>query len=260
MTRTEQIPEIGAEMLLNLLYPELQDRWTVHHEGTFYRNYNRDVLSVSEEDAEVWLSRDSLLRLLPQGLFTTDEDLKQGDIKEKHKELEQQLKILKEAFLPFDTLTFRRQLHTEQQVASLVSGKLPYVLKTYYGFDWEAQQNPYVRELGVLLPFIRERRGDLGLIRRLLECLFRCPVEQREHRYSQEDSTRCWIPLVRFELLKEGLDAREYQSLRKDLEPLAAFLEEWFMPVEVRLELAVKQHGKTPQLGEALTLDYNTEL
>ena len=84
-----QIPEIGAEMLLCCLYPELEERWTVHPEGTFFRNYNRDVLSLDPEEAQVWLSRDGLLSLLPQGLLSSEEDLRKGDRRERHNEQEQ---------------------------------------------------------------------------------------------------------------------------------------------------------------------------
>ena len=45
-------------MLVNYLYPELVNRWTVQNEGTFYRNYNRDVLDWNADTAEIQLSRD----------------------------------------------------------------------------------------------------------------------------------------------------------------------------------------------------------
>ena len=131
-----QIPEIGAEMLLGYLYPELEDRWTARHEGTFYRNYNQDVLSLDPEAAEVSLSRDSLLALLPQGLLSSEDALKKGDKLEKHKEQERQLIILSEAFRPFDTLAFRRQLKVERQVSDLLDSKLEYLLKTYAGYTF----------------------------------------------------------------------------------------------------------------------------
>ena len=73
MNISQQIPEISAEMLLNLLYPELEDKWIAHHDGTFYRNYSRDVLSLSPEEAEVSLSRDSILGLLPRNLLSPEE-------------------------------------------------------------------------------------------------------------------------------------------------------------------------------------------
>ena len=260
MNKRETIPEMGAEMLLNLLYPELADRWVAHHDGTFYRNYNRDVLDMDAGQPSVRLSRDSMLALLPQGVISREDELLSGDVNEKHKHLEQEKKILSEAFLPIDSLAFRRSLQIERQVSELLDDKLSYLLKTYFGFDLAAETNPYVRELAPLLPYIRHRRGDFGLVKNLLRSLFRCPVTQLERRYSELDSTLCWIPLLRYELLIPGLSAQAYMALSGELQPLTDFLAEWFVPAEVRLEIAVKQHGEPRQLDSQWTLDYNTEL
>ena len=260
MNEVTQIPEIGAEMLLNYLYPELEERWTARHDGAFYRNYNRDVLSLDPGEASVSLSRDGFLALLPQGLLSPEEELKKGDVQDRHKELETRIKVLSEAFLPIDTFRFRRQLRAERLVSELLDGKLEYVLKTWFGFDLAAEENPYVREFAVLLPCIRQRRGDFGLIRRLLSAMFRCEVLFSERRYSESDSTRAWLPAVRYELLLPGLSAGEVQALYRDLEPLKAFLGEWFMPMEVRLEIVVRQHGAEGRLEKELTLDYNSEI
>ena len=258
--RTEQIPQISAEMLLNLLYPELEERWMARHDGTFYRNYSQDVLELSPEENSVRLSRDSILGLLPQGLLSPEDELRSGDIQEKHKALEWQQKLLSEAFLPFDSLNFRRKLRMERQVSELLNGKLEYLLKTYFGFDLAAETNPYVREVAVLLPYIRHRRADFGLVRNLLSSLFNCPVAQLERRWSQVDSTLCWLPVLRFELLIPGLSAQAYRDLSQQLQPLTDFLAEWFMPMDLRLEIVIKQHGEPRQLDSQWTLDYNTEL
>ena len=258
--KPQDIHEIGAEMLLNLLYPELEDQWIAHHDGTFYRNYNRDVLEVDEAGKSVRLSRDSILGLLPQGVISPEDDLRGGDLQDKHKELERQQKLLAEAFLPFDSLFFRRQLKLETNVSELLRDKMEYVLGTYFGFDLEAQTNPYVREAAMLLPYVRHRRGDFGLIKALLQDLFRCEVAQKERRYSQVDSTLCWQPVVRYELLIPGLSAQDYCALQEQVQPLADFLSEWFVPMEVRLEILIKQHQEPRQLDSQWTLDYNTEL
>lgn len=260
MIKTMQIPEIGAEMLLNYLYPELEEQWTARHHGTFYRNYSRDVLELDPEKASVRLSRDSILGLLPQGLFSQEGDLKKGDRIEKHKELEQQMKLLSEAFLPFDTFAFRRQLRLERSVSELLNQKLEYLLSTYFGINLEAIDNPYVREVAVLLPVVSRCRGDMGLVRNLLEGLFHCRVTMEEKRYSQLDNTRCWLPQVRYELLIPGLSPQDYVSLRQQAQPLAGFLEEWFMPMEVRLDIVVREHGLALKAGAPMTLDYNTEM
>ena len=255
-----QIPEIGAEMLLGYLYPELDARWTARCEGTFYRNYNPDILELDPEAAEVSLSRDGLLDLLPQGVLSPEDDLRKDGGGHSHEEVESRLKVLREAFLPFDSLVFRDRLRAERSVSELVDGKLEYVLKTYFGFDLAAEQNPYVREFAALLPGIRRWRGDFGLLRQLLAAMFRCEVALTERRYSETDSTKAWLPAVRYELLKPGLTAAEVQALYRDLQPLTDFLQEWFMPLELRLEIVVRQRpALSGQVGD-MTLDYNTEL
>ena len=119
---------------------------------------------------------------------------------------------------------------------------------------------PRPREVAPLLLFIRHRRGDWGLVKNLLRSLFRCPVKQVEGRYSQLDSTKCWIPEVRYELLIPGLSAQAYKEASAQLAPLKEVLAEWFVPAEVRLVICIKQHGEPRQLDSQWTLDYNTEL
>ena len=46
MRPVDRIPEIRAEMLLNYLYPELATKWMVSDKGSFYRNYNDDIMSL----------------------------------------------------------------------------------------------------------------------------------------------------------------------------------------------------------------------
>lgn len=260
MSINQQIPEISAEMLLNLLYPELEDKWIAHHDGTFYRNYSRDVLSLSPEDAQVSLSRDSILGLLPRNLLSPEGELKGGDMEEKHDEITYRLKLLSEAFLPFDTFTFRRRLKVEHNIAELVNDQLTYFLKTYYGYDLSAEQNPYVRAFAVLLPGIRRWRGDFDLVRSLLAAVFHCEVDLQEGRYSEAESARAWLPVVRYELLIPDLDPGEFRAMQAEISPLRDFLAEWFIPLDVRLELLVKHHKAGAGINGGLTLNYNTEI
>ena len=255
-----QIPDIGAEMLLNYLYPELEERWTARLEGTFYRNYSPDILSLDPETAEVSLSRDGMLKLLPQGLLSQEGDLRKGGKKSSHKDLEYRLKVLSEAFLPIDSFSFRRRMRAERSVSELVGGKLEYLLKTYYGYDLAAETNPYVREFAVLLPGIRRIRGDFGLIRQLLAGVFHCEVKLYGRRYSDTDNTRQWLPGIRYELLMPGLSAEEVQGLYRDIQPLSDFLTEWFLPAELHLEIVIRHYSAEHRTDRALTLDYNTEL
>lgn len=254
------IPEIGAEFLLNYLYPELEEAWIVNNEGTFYRNYNNDTLSLNPQTGDVKLARDGFLKLLPQGFISTEEELRGGDKIEKHKEIEKRKQILKDAFLPFDTFAFRRNLKIEREFSKILNQKLDIILKNYFSFDIEKEKNEYVKEVAVLLPFVRNRRGDLGFIRNLLSSITNCHVDLLTGRFSSSDSTKEWLPYIRYELQIKELTTQDYNKLKEELSPLSDFIKEWFIPAEVHCEILIKDHSKSFRLGNTLTLDYNTQL
>jgi len=251
------ISEISAEMLVNYLYPELADRWTVQAEGTFYRNYNLDVLGWDADMAEIQLSRDSFIQLLPQGLLYQAE--KNGkDRKVDSEKLRSRKHLLLDMFQPFDTFAFRARLNLEREVSTLLEHRLEYILSRYFGFDLAAEENLYVREAAVLLPFVSHLRGDLFFVRDLLASLFRCEVQYTIGRYSETDNTRCWLPMVRYELIMPDLTPEQYNSLTDDLRPLCAFIGEWLLPMETKCFMQIK--WKDAELSATPVLDYNTRL
>lgn len=254
------IPEIGAEMLLTYLYPELEENWRVRNEGTFYRNYNNDSLHISPEGKEVSLARDGFLKLLPQGLVSPEDELKKGDKKEIHKEIERRKKILGESFIPIDTITFRRKLKIEREISQVLSEKLDYILKTYFNIDLEKEDNDIIRELALLLPYIRNRRGNFGLVKNILKSLLNCQINLLTGRFGESDSTENWIPLVRYELIIENLGNKEFNMLSFGLTQIREFISEWFIPAEMKCEILIKDHRYPNRLGTALTLDYNTQI
>ena len=260
MRAINEIRQLRAEMLLNYFYPELQERWITDNKGSFYRNYNRDILAMYKDEHRIELSRDGFLKLLPETLLTMEADLKGSKDKEsKIHEIEHRQHLLNEAFLPIDTFSFRNQLQAEHEVAELVGGKLEYVLLNYFGFNLGEEQNPYVRAMAIMLPFAKEWRGDYGMLRNLLAAVFGCEVSMQQGRYSHSDSTRQWLPMVKYDLLVAGLDAAAYMELQTSLEPVTDFLTEWLMPMEVVCQLRVKEHGVTQCINTRLVLNYNTE-
>ena len=168
--------------------------------------------------------------------------------------------MLHEAFLPFDTYAFQKKLAIERQVSRLLDDKLSYVLSQYFGFDLPGEKNPLVRQAAVLLPFVCRYKGDLGFISNILAALMRCEVKMHLARYSHTDTSKSWLPFVKYELLIPGLTAPEYRKRSEDLQPLADFLREWMLPCEVHCEICIKEHGAGKSLDERFTLDYNTEL
>ena len=141
MMEQTNISELKAEVLLNHLYPELAERWIVKNEGTFYRNYSEDVMRIDEETAKVALSRDGFLRLLPQGLITSDDELKGKDFQTKYEEMKIRQSRLEELFRPLDSWKFRNSIKQEKQLSRLLEDKLDILLKEYFHVDRKEEEN-----------------------------------------------------------------------------------------------------------------------
>lgn len=246
-------------MLLGYFYPELAGQWKARHAGTFYRNYNRDVLAIYEEEQTVVLSRDGFLQLLPKGLLTVEDEAKHTNAFH-DTEHQRRIHLLQDAFLPFDTYWFNRRIQLELQISDMLRSKLDFLLKEYFGFDLSVETNHYVRQAAVLLPFVRNKRGDFGFIQELLSMLVHCKTEMTVGRYSDTDTTVSWLPKVTFSLLIEGLSSEEYRQKQHDLEPLYAFIREWLVPMEVVCYFDIREYGQPQHVNKRLTLNYNTEL
>jgi len=260
MVVDRNLSQIRAEVLLNYLYPEMEDEWIAHCRGTFFRNYSYDILEVEEDEKKVRLSRDGFVKLLPEGLLARDDELKGENAKEKYKELEFRRELLIEAFMPFDTYVFRKKLVIERQASELLQNKLEFLLKNYFGFDLATVTNPLVKEAAVLLPFVSRWRGDFGFVSNLLGALMNCEVEMYMGRYSHIDTTICWLPKVRYELLISGLSSEEYRQLDETMQPLREFIIEWLIPFDVKCEMVIKEHKSPQRTNTRITLGYNSEL
>ena len=260
MNYNSDLNEISAEVLLNYLYPELEDRWKVRPAGTFYRNYNNDTLSVEPDEESVELARDGFLHLLPQGFISEENELREGDKKETFKKIEFRKRLLEEAFMPVDSVAFRRKLRIEREISQLLKDKLNFILKKYFNFEIEKESNAQIRELAVLLPYIRRWRGDLKILCKILQDIFKFEVRLYTGRWSATDSTRQWIPAVRIELIIPSLNSDEYKKLNEEIKPFVDFVKEWFIPVETHFEMYIKEFDIEPVINKNLTLDYNTEL
>lgn len=260
MEQQRDLFEIKAETYLHYLYPELADQWTIESKGTFYRNYSQDVLEIEEEEQRIGLARDSFLRLLPQGFLTRDEDLKGANFREKYEQQKKKQEILQSMFQPFDSFFFRKMLQIEQRITSLLNQQLDYLLRTYFHCDWEHEQNPYVRQLMPLLPYISRMRADFDQIGQLLQLLTGYEVEMRKGRYCCDEQVGHSLPYLRYLLLAPGLDNQTFRTLHADLEPLRSFIQEWFIPFDLRCTIELKQHPDDFPLGQSLTLGYNTEV
>ena len=243
MNTHKNISALRAEVLLNHLYPEQSDSWVVSNKGTFYRNYSEDVLQLDANLSQVSLSRDGLLRLLPQGLVNTKDELKTAE----------------ELFVPFDSWRFRDSLRAEEDFAYLLENRLNIILKTYYGVDIEAETNPLVREMMKLLPLSRSIRGNFHKIGDILNALLNKRVTTHITCYNWSDKTADTQPMVCYKVWVPDLTSEDYKELEKNIEALKNFLVEWFIPFDTYCAIEIKTEKNT-SLNNAMLLNYNTKL
>ena len=256
----QNLSEVNAEMLLNYLYPEMDEKWRVEHQGTFYRNFNCDLVGYDEDTGELQVARDSFIKLLPPSMLFSDNSLKGREMKGKINKLTDRQRLLRDMFQPFDNISFRRRMGVEREISDLLESKLEYLLTTYFHYDLTTETNPYIKEVAPLLPFVRNIRGVYRLIRYVLAALFGCEVKCTIARYSETDHTRAWIPKVSYELLVEGLGPEEYETMNREAEELRQFLQEWFFPFDVQCVMTIKWHNQSWNETDHWLLDYNTEL
>lgn len=260
MNISQNLYEVSAEMLLVYLYPELEQEWVVHNKGTFYRNYNPDILDIDAETRTVSLTRDGYLRHLPQALISKEDELKGGNIKEKYEEIQKRIRLLEEAFVPFDTFFFRARLKAERKVSELLNERLEYILQRYFGISLAKEANPYIREVAVLLPYVVHLKGNLDFVRRLLVCLFQCEVQMQKGRYYMDDRISHWLPSVTYTLFIPGLTSETYREKNSLLVPLMEFIGEWFIPYEIHCKALIRDTKQHSKVKENLILNYNSTI
>ena len=259
MIKNTNISELRAEVLLNHLYPEQTDSWVVRDKGTFYRNYSDDILQLEEKLSQVSLSRDGLLRMLPQGLVSTNDELKGGDFTTKYEQLSHRKNYLEELFVPFDSWRFRDSLRAEEDFAYLLENKLNIILKTYYGVDIDAETNPLIREMMKLLPLSRSIRDNFHKIGDILNALLNKRVTTHITCYNWSDKTVDTQPMVCYKVWVPDLTSEDYKELEKNIEALKNFLVEWFIPFDTYCAIEIKAEKNT-SLNNAMLLNYNTKL
>ncbi len=112
------VAEISAEMLLEYLYPGMEDQWKVNNCGGFYRNYQSDIKSLDSKNGEISLSRNGYLHFLPSTFISPrDEIISKKNRKEQSEKLKERQQILSEAFKPLDTFAFRKRLEIERNTS-----------------------------------------------------------------------------------------------------------------------------------------------
>jgi hypothetical protein len=261
MNISQNLSEISAEMWLNYLYPELENQWICDYKGSFYRNYQSDAMKVDEQTHIVDLSRDGILKLLPQGFLTYDDELKSDNPANQFEQMQQRIHLLHDAFMPFDSFYFRMRLRMERQVSSLLETKLNFILKRFFNYDLQAVTNPFLQEVVPLLPYISFYKGNLTFVKRLLASVLGTGVSMRRGRYSSDDTSYGWIPAVSYYVMMPGLEPASYTTMREKIQPLCDFIKEWLIPFEVHAEILLKENPQeSAKMDNRVLLNYNAFL
>ena len=223
-------------------------------EGVFTRNYSEDLLRIDtdQNSITIFLSRDGIYHLLPQGLFFTENQLKEeqkrgNNFKSAYDKLKKQKQDAQLFFQPLDTELFKLTIAGERNLNNLLkTGN-----KIWLSNLPDDSKNEYINKLIPLLPYAAQLRGNMQLLTDLLKSVF--DVEKIEIKEI--------APLyARFIIHKEGLSKEEYLAMNEDLKLFFDFFSHWFLPLEKKYDFKIKDF-KTPfTLGTSLVLDYNTNL
>lgn len=256
--------ELSAEALLGLFYEGLEKEWVAYDRGLFFRNYSEDVVSIDEDARTVTLSRDGWLRYLPQELVSPEDEIREKkeaagnrnvDLAAIDEDIRKRISLLGEAFVPLDSFSLRTRITLEKKVQEILDAKRDWILKTFYDFDMASEQDEYVRQAALLLPYLPKIGGNVRFVQTLMETITGRKVRLRYTTYGATDHTRCATRKVFIDVIIDGLDSESYRAEMNKLHPLASFLKERFLPMELVCEIGIK--GKNP---DVLLLDYNYEL
>lgn len=253
-TKDMENRELKAEVLLSTYFPDVAD-WDAEYGSFFSRNYSGDLRSVNEETKTVELSRNGLYELIPEKLFFNEQELRfleSRDLSFKLSEVYEEEKNIKAYFEPFNSYYFNQSLRFTKVVNRILDNKEKLILRTLFNYDIDTEQNPYVRALAPLLVHVADIRADIEQITNILTVVLDCKVDCR---ILSPDN-------ILFIVNKLGLDSKEYAAFMKDLKPLFAFVQHWFMPMETECDYRVKDFVQRFILSDEkkLVLDYNTQI
>lgn len=252
-TLRSEVSDIKSEMLLNYLFPEMEERWCVNNLGVFYRNYSGDLISFDSKSNDIDLSRDGFLKLLPTGLISREDIYKSEDRGEALAQERERQILLQEFFRPFDSIHFRRYLKMERYVSDLHNSKIAIVLRNIFGVEIESIESPYAQRFAVLLPLINRYKGDMNRLQDLISVVAGCEVRKCVGRYSEGDRKEMSLPEVHYNIIMDELSSEEYIEAQREMRSLEDFLREWFVPFDIVVRLKV-----ISSRDEMTILGYNT--
>lgn len=244
---------VKAETWIAAHYPS-QKEWIVRQKGIFTRNYSGDLRSCDLENQTVELSRNGLYEILPNALFFTgrelqgkdDEDVKWGD-----RVLKQRLDRIKTVVLPFDSSFFNHSLALENKFNETLADKSGIVLHAFFDNDFANVRNPYIQKMLPMVAQAARIRGDYRFLCKAISCALGYKTE-----------VRMIHDRVRFIVNRPALSRADFLKYLDELGPFFCFVEDWFIPFELRCEFKVRDYTRDDHFKghNKLMLDYNATL
>jgi len=250
--KNQNTQNIAAETLLALWddIPNLK----VICESIFARNYSEDLnrIDADHDSTTVYLTRDGIRHLLPEGLFFAENQLNEGkirgnDFKSAYYKMKKQRKEVQAFFQPYDTELFKLTIEGERKLNNLFKTGNKIVLPE----QPETSKNEYINKIIPLLPYASMLRGNFPLLIDLLKFVFE--VEKIEVK---EVKPLC----SRFVIHKEGLSKEEYLYMNEEIKIFFDFFRHWFLPFEKEYDFKLKDTKHPFKFEKSLILDYNTHL
>lgn len=244
---------IKAETWLVANHPSIRE-WVARTKGIFSRDYSEDFRSCNPEKSTVELSRDGLFEILPNGLFFTGEELRGIDEKDfgwTDRVLWGRVKRIKITLLPFDSSYFNHSLALECKLNETLAGKNKLVLKSFFGDDFSNESNPYIRKMAPMIAQAARIRGDYRFLCKAISYVL---GYKTNYKLTQNR--------LRFIVNRPGLNRPAFLNYLTELEPFFSFVEEWFVPFELRCDFKVRDYERDDHLegSNKLLLDYNATL
>lgn len=254
---------IRAEFAATQLYDGLEG-YSVRKTGAACKGYCPDLLTVEPRLQTAELSRNGLLRMLPEALFFQEDWLRSAtnydEKKRRIETLKKQKSYYETYFEAFDTLFFRQEVAAQKAVDAAEENREAVYLKEIYGIDISRMRNPYLRELALLLLDVDTIKGNLPMLAFCARAILREKITYQISTVVKEEVSPMAYRRVTFIIHVAGLTNEEYRERMEQYDEFFHFMEHWFLPYDCEMDYCIKDYRQRFVLGESLTLDYNTHL
>lgn len=211
-------PDLRAEIVIGQCLQNAGIAWNdffVHQVAGYRRSYSRDLMNaeVSEDSRyrswlQIYLSRNGLYDILPEGLFFQSEtETRRGksvpEMVQEYRENQKKEQEIRKFFAPVEHEFFLHRLKNEQEESQLLRSLQTGRLTEHFLRFWDMPENlPAIPSLIMilLLPYTHRIVGDLPLTALCLQKILNEPVEARRLASGRQPAAETGNLLGKFSL------------------------------------------------------------